>query len=183
MTIVRPSHTYSESYIPFPYGKPDFTVAQRILDGRAIILPGDGQSLWTLTHATDFAIGFVGLFGNPYAIGETFHITSDFVYTWDVIAGLVGETLGAAPRIVHLPSEFIASINPGIGDGLLGDKCYSMIFDNTKIKRAVPEYRATIPFHEGIRRCVAWFMEDKNRRIIDRDLDSALDEIIASWNE
>ena len=183
MTIVRPSHTYSDCYIPFPYGKPDFTVAARILDGRAIILPGDGQSLWTLTHASDFATGFVGLFGNPHALGETFHITSDFVYTWDVIAGLVGEALGVAPRILHIPSDFIAGVNPGLGAGFLGDKCYSMIFDNTKIKRAVPEYHPTIPFHEGVRRTVEWFMADKNRRTIDRELDAALDEIIACWNE
>ncbi|MBN2353227.1 MAG: SDR family oxidoreductase [Spirochaetales bacterium] len=182
MTIVRPSHTYSEAYIPTPFGV-GFTESQRILDGREIVLHGDGQSLWTLTHSDDFAKAFTGLLGNPRAYGETFHITGDEVLSWENITNLIGDALGKAPRIVHVPSDIIARLEPELGAGLLGDKTYCAIFDNTKIKQAVPGFQATIPFHVGVRRSVEWFMADPRRRAVDPALDKALDHILSDWKK
>jgi nucleoside-diphosphate-sugar epimerase len=182
MTVVRPSHTYSDAYIPTPFGT-GFTEAQRILDGRELVLHGDGQSLWTLTHSDDFATAFTGLLGNPRALGDTFHITGDEVIAWENITNLIGEALGKAPRIVHVPSEIIARLEPELGAGLLGDKTYCAVFDNTKIKTAVPGFTQTIPFHVGVRRGVAWFAADAKRRTIDPKLDKALDHILADWKK
>ncbi len=182
MTVVRPSHTYSDGYIPTPFGT-GFTEAQRILDGREIVVHGDGQSLWTLTHSDDFAKAFTGLLGNPRALGETFHITGDEVLSWENITALIGDALGAAPRVVHVPSDIIARLEPGLGAGLLGDKTYCAVFDNTKIKRAVPGFQASIPFHAGVRRSVAWFMADPKRRAVDPALDKAIDHILSDWKQ
>ncbi|HEQ71928.1 MAG TPA: NAD-dependent epimerase/dehydratase family protein [Spirochaetia bacterium] len=178
-TVIRPSHTYANGYLPFPYGSPDFTVADRILKGKEILLHGDGQSLWTLTHADDFARGFIGLCGHPAALGETFHITGDEVLSWRVIAETVGEALGREPRIVYLTSEEIAAHSPELGAGLLGDKAYSVIFDNSKLKRLVPGFRAIVPFHQGVRRCVDWFNQEPSRKVIDTELNMTLDRLCA----
>ncbi len=113
---------------------------------------GDGESLWTLTHSSDFAPAFVGLIGNPLAIGETFHITSDFVYTWNQIHRMIGAAVGVEPKLVHVPSEIIARILPSRGPGLLGDKAHCLVFDNSKVRRLVPGFDATVPFRDGIRR-------------------------------
>ncbi|MFW6212806.1 MAG: SDR family oxidoreductase, partial [Spirochaetota bacterium] len=134
MTIVRPSHTYSDGWFPTTFGH-DFTVPQRILDGKPIVVHGDGQSLWTITHVDDFAKAFVGLLGEPSAIGETFHITSDEAITWDQIHIAIGHAIGREPELVHIPSETIGQFDPEFGAGLLGDKRYSVVFDNAKIKR------------------------------------------------
>ena len=149
ITIVRPSHTYDCTLLPMDGG---YTVVNRMLQGKPVIVHGDGTSLWTLTHHADFAKGFVGLLGNPHAIGDAIHITSDEWLTWNQIFETVARAAGAQAHIVHVPSDLIAAYNPDWGDGLLGDKSHSMIFDNSKIKRLVPDFAATIPFARGRRR-------------------------------
>src|SRR5258708_31094562 len=147
MTIVRPSHTCDTR---FPIGDGNwasYVIPKRMLDGKPVIVHGDGTSLWTVTHCEDFARGFVGLLGHPQAIGQTFQITSDFVLTWNQIYEQIGDALGVKPTLVHIPSEFIAKVDPDTGAGLLGDKMWSVLFDNTKIKRLVPDYVARISFH------------------------------------
>jgi nucleoside-diphosphate-sugar epimerase len=181
VTVVRPSHTYGDSWIPTSFGSRDYTVAQRILDGRAIVVHGDGTSLWGLTHADDFARGFVGLFGSPRAIGDAFHITTDEVLTWNQIHQILGRALGREPRIVHVPSEAIAARFPERGAGLVGDKSHCMVFDNEKIRRFVPGWEATIPYHEGIRRSLAWYDADPSRKTVNAETDREIDELVREW--
>ena len=179
-TIVRPSHTY-DTIVPVAVGRSDYTVVDRIRRGKPVIVHGEGTSLWTLTHADDFARGFVGLLGNPQAIGHAFHITSDEWLTWDQILRLVGRAAGVEPHIVHVPSAFIAKHDPQTGAGLLGDKSWCALFDNAKIKTFVPGWRAEIPFSEGIRRTLAWFDADPGRRGIDEKADAGVDALLAAW--
>jgi len=181
-TVVRPSHTYDDGWIPTCFGSRDYTAATRMLDGKAIVVHGDGQSLWTLTHASDFARGLVGLLGNPAALGQVFHITSDEILTWDAIHGAIGRALGVQPRIVHVPSEFIAAVCPERGPALLGDKTHTVIFDNAKIKRYVPGFRAEVSFVEGIRRSIAWFDGHPEAKTVDPKIDAEYDAVIAAWN-
>jgi len=180
MTIVRPSHTYSTGWFPTTFGSPDFTYPQRILDGKPIVVHGDGTSLWTITHTDDFAKGFNGLLGHPGAIGETFHITGDEALSWDEIHLAIGRALGVEPRIVHVPSDVVAKFDPDMAAGLLGDKQYSVIFDNSKIKRYVPGFQATITFAEGMRRSVRWIEEDPQRKKIVDSIDVLVDRLVAA---
>lgn len=181
MTIVRPSHTYDQ-YFPLAIGGWNtYTLPDRLLRGAPLIVHGDGTSLWTVTHADDFALGFVGLLGHPGAIGHAFHITSDESLTWNQIYGTIADALGVTPTLVHIPSDFIARVSPQIGAGLLGDKAHSVIFDNTKIKTFVPEYRATIPFHLGIRRTLAWYETDPARKRVDPAVNAEMDRILAAY--
>ena len=179
VTIVRPSHTYNVGWLPTTFGSSDYTIPKRMIDGKPIVVHGDGESLWTLTHADDFAKGFVGLMGHPRTIGETFHITSDDVLSWNQIHKTIGRALGVEPKIVHASSDLISRLVPSIGPGLLGDKSFSLVFDNSKIKRYVPEYQATIPFHQGVERSLAWFAADESRRTISEETDSAVDKVLA----
>jgi nucleoside-diphosphate-sugar epimerase len=181
VTIVRPSLTYDTVFPIAIGGWGCYTLADRMERGEKIIVHGDGSSLWTVTHAEDFAKGFVGLLGHPRAIGHAFHITSDESLTWNQIYQAIAAALGVEARVVHIPSDLIARINPGIGAGLLGDKAWSVIFDNSKIKSFVPEFQAAIPFHEGIRRTVAWFNADASRKRVDNAVNQAMDEIIAAY--
>lgn len=182
ITIVRPSHTYDRTLIPLSGG---YTAIDRLRRGRPIIVHGDGTSLWVLTHHVDFARGFIGLLGNPHAIGEAVHITGDEVLTWDQIARLLARAAGVEPQIVHVPSEFIAAFDPAWGAGLVGDKANSVIFDNTKIKRLVPGFVATIPFARGAEEIMAWYDGDPARREVnydfDRMTDRILDAYLAAW--
>jgi nucleoside-diphosphate-sugar epimerase len=175
MTIVRPSHTYDSTLIPLTG---EWTSLARIRDGRSLIIQGDGTSLWTLTHARDFARAFVGLFANPHALGSPVHITSDESLTWNAIAGLVGRALGVEPNIVHVPSDAIARDLPEVGAGLLGDKAHSVIFDNSRIKSLVPGWVATTSFAEGSREIVEWYLADPARQTVDAELDAAF-EVLA----
>ena len=177
-TIVRPSHTYDKTLLPFSGG---YTVLGRMLAGKPVIVHGDGTSLWTLTHHRDFAVGFMGLLGNPRAVGDVFHITSDEWLTWNQIFGMVGEAAGVTPELVHVPSDFINRHDPNWGAGLLGDKAHSMIFDNTKIKRLVPEFNCTIPFHQGAQEIVAWYRANPERQIMNEAFDSKVEEILAAY--
>ena len=177
MTIVRPSHTYDQTLLPMDGG---YTVVNRMRQGKKVIVHGDGTSLWVLTHHHDFARGFAGLLGNPHAIGDTFHITSDELLTWSQIFETVAQAAGTTAQIVHVPSELIAAYDADWGAGLLGDKANSMIFDNTKIKRVVPGYVATIPFARGAEEVMAWFDADPARQSVDHTLDRLMDKIIAA---
>jgi nucleoside-diphosphate-sugar epimerase len=178
VTIVRPSHTYDRTRCPFRGG---YTMIGRMRKGQDVVVHGDGTSLWTLTHHADFARGFVGLLGNPGAIGEAVHITSDEALTWNEIYRLVGRAAGVDPRLVHVPSELIAAYDPEWGVSLLGDKAHSMIFDNAKLKRLVPGFRARIPFEQGAREIVAWFDADPANRPVETRLDQTIDRILAAY--
>jgi nucleoside-diphosphate-sugar epimerase len=178
MTIVRPSHTYDKTLLPFTEG---YTVVDRMRKGKKVIVFGDGTSLWVLTHHRDFAKGFVGLLGNNHALGESFHITSDELLTWNQIFEIVARAAGAEARLVHVPSEFIAAFDPNWGAGLLGDKSHSVIFDNTKIKRVVPDFAATIPYARGAEEVIAWYDADPARQKVDPAFDQLIDRIIAAY--
>jgi nucleoside-diphosphate-sugar epimerase len=178
ITIVRPGHTY-DTIIPYAVGQNDWTIAQRILDGKEVILHGDGTTLWTLTHSHDFAKGLVGLFGNPASIGEIFHITSDEWRTWVEIMARIAEALGK--KILNascVPSGEIYNRNHYIGDGIIGHKMWCDIYDNSKIKEFVPNWSAKIPFSEGIKSTIDWYLEDKNRQVVDKKFDKLIDELL-----
>jgi len=177
-TIVRPSHTYDKTLLPFEGG---WTVVDRMRRGLPVIVHGDGTSLWTLTHCTDFAKGFVGLLGNSHAIGEIFHITSDEWLTWNQIYTLVGQAASVEPKMVHIPSELINAYDPEWGASLLGDKSNSMIFDNRKIKQLVPEFICTTPFSQGASEIIAWYDEDPKRKQIDAKFNKLCDKIIRKY--
>jgi nucleoside-diphosphate-sugar epimerase len=178
MTIVRPSHTYDRTMLPM-HGR--YTVIDRMRKGKKVIVHGDGTSLWVLTHHDDFAQAFVGLLGNPHAIGDVFHITSDEVLTWDQIFRIVGHAAGVEPRLVHVPSEGIARFDAEWGAGLLGDKAHSVIFDNSKVKRLVPGFKATIPFSQGAREMIDWYDGDPARQVVDEKMDHLIERIIAVY--
>lgn len=180
VTIVRPSYTYGRTYVPNAVGC-GWTIVDRIRRGKKLIVHGDGQSLWTMTHNTDFAKGIIGLFGNQQAIGEAFHITSDEVLTWDQIAQAIGAAAGAKPDIIHIPSDCIARFAPGIGAGLIGDKACSMVMDNSKLKRVVPDFLATVPFKVGVADAVAYHDADPARQVVNEELNDVLDRIIAAY--
>jgi nucleoside-diphosphate-sugar epimerase len=188
ITIVRPSLTY-ETVIPVAIGSwDDFTIVERMRRGREVVVHGDGTSLWTITHSRDFAKGFVGLLGNQQSIGESFHITSDELLTWDQIYQAVAEAAGTTARIVHIGSEFICRVAESVGRGwmrgsLLGDKSVSAIFDNSKIKRCVPGFTATIPFKTGIRETIRWFESDPSRMRIVEENNIFIDTILEKYRE
>lgn len=181
MTIVRPSFTYSEQWIPTAMGAVDYSFIQRMREGKAIISHGDGQGLWQMTHAEDFARGLLGLCGLPQAIGQSFHITSDEVLSWDQIYQEMGRAIGIEPNIVHISSDFIAPYNEFIASNLLGDKACSMVLDNSKIKNFVPGFEAKIPFAKGIRRSIKWF-EAKDERMKTGDFPgNVIDQILKDY--
>jgi nucleoside-diphosphate-sugar epimerase len=180
VTIVRPSLTYGVTQIPAAVGSSNhpWTLVDRMRKGRKILVPGDGTSLWTMTHNSDLAKGFVGLMGNIHAIGHAFHITSDEVLTWNQIYGLIGAAAGARPDMVHAASEFIAAFNPEELGNLIGDKAQCGIFDNSKIRSFVPGYAATVPFADGVRESVRWFEKHPERCTIDDAFNALSDRII-----
>ena len=183
VTIVRPSLTYGDTQVPLAvnsWARP-YTAIARMRRGRPLIVPGDGTSLWTITHNSDFAKAFVGLLGRPQAIGQAFNIMSDEVLTWDEIYRQVAAAAGVEARIVHIASDFIAECLPEMRGTLLGDKAVSAVFDTTKIKRFVPDFRATTPFAEGIRRTLAWFDADPARQQVDSEMDDRWERLIAAY--
>jgi nucleoside-diphosphate-sugar epimerase len=178
-TIVRPSHTYDETSVPFDGG---WTVLGRMLAGKPVIVPGDGTSLWTLTHHDDFARAFVPLLGHTRTLGEAIHITSDDVLTWNQIAETLAAALGVTTRLVHVPSDAIAAADPEWGAKLLGDKANSMIFDNAKVRGLVPGWRAVIPFELGAREIADWYRADPARQVTDASLDAVMNKLAATWS-
>lgn len=182
-TIVRPSFTYGVTLIPAIVGntmKP-MTLVDRIRSGKRVIVPGDGTSLWVMTHNTDFARGFVGLMGKDEAIGETYHITSDEVLTWNQIIKTIGEVAGVESNIIHIPSDLINHYAPEIGEGLLGDKSTSVVFDNSKIKNLVPDFKCTVSYKEGITRSLNWLENHKEYCGIDQETNATIDKIISKY--
>jgi nucleoside-diphosphate-sugar epimerase len=183
VTIVRPSLTYGPSQIPLCVGswQHPYTVIDRMKRGRQIIVPGDGTSLWVLTWNGDFAKGFLGLLGNPKAIGEAYHITSDEVLTWNQIYREVGRALGVELDIVHVPSDLIAAYDAEALGSLTGDKVNSSVFDNSKIKQLVPEFNCTVNWAEGVRRAIDWHEADPSRQSIDYASNERWDRILVEY--
>ena len=183
ITIVRPSHTYCERSVPVGLHGPkgSWQVLKRMLDGKPVIVHGDGSSLWTLTWNEDFARGFIGLLGNPKAIGEAFQIMSDESLTWNQIYQTVADALGVTVKPYYVASDFLAAVSPKEWDfegNLLGDKAATVVFDCTKLKRAVPGFCATTRFAEGVRRCVAYLQTHPELQIEDPDFDAWCDRVI-----
>jgi nucleoside-diphosphate-sugar epimerase len=183
LTIVRPSLTYGDTQIPLCVNSwpLPYTAIARMRAGRKVIVPGDGTSLWTITHNTDFALGFIGLLARPAAIGHAFNIMSDEVLTWDQLYQQTAAAAGVEARIVHIASDFIAACIPDMTGTLIGDKAGSAVFDTTKIKRFVPEFRAVTPYAEGIMRTIAWFDADPARQKVDAEMDADWDRLIDAY--
>jgi nucleoside-diphosphate-sugar epimerase len=178
---VRPSFTY-DTVIPLAIGGWDeYTVIDRMKKGKKVIVHGDGTSLWTITHAEDFARGFVGLLGNVHAVGHPFHITSDEALTWDQIYKETAQAAGVEANIVHIATDFIIKMESSLTGSLLGDKSHSAVFDNSKIKDFVPGFRATIPFSEGVRRTLEWFDESPRRKVVRPETNAMMDRIIDAY--
>ena len=169
--------SYDCTLLPMDGG---WTVVDRMRRGQRVIVHGDGTSLWTLTHHADFARGLVGLLGNSHAIGEAVHITSDEWLTWNQIFEIIARAAGAEARIVHVPSDVLAAYDPNWGAGLLGDKAHSMVFDNRKIKRLVPDFVCRIPFSRGAEEILAWYDADPARRKVNEDFNRLCDRILAA---
>ena len=183
ITIVRPSLTYGDTQLPLvgnSWEKP-YTIVDRMLRQQKVVVPGDGTSLWVITHNSDFAKGLVGLLGHRQAIGHAFHITSEEALTWDQYYTIVAEALGVQARIVHIPSDFLVACVPAMEGSLLGDKVRSTVFDNSKIRRFVPGYCATVPFSQGIRRTIAWLQADPARQQIDDAVNARWDKLIGAY--
>jgi nucleoside-diphosphate-sugar epimerase len=184
VVVVRPSLTYGDTVVPLAVNNwfKSYTAVDRMRQGKPVIVPGDGLSLWTITHNSDFAKGLVGLLGQQGAIGQAFQITSDEVLTWNQIYQFTAEAAGVpAPRLVHIASDFITACIPEDTGTLLGDKSHSAVFDNTKIKRFVSDFVCTTRYREGIARTIAWFDADPARRQIDEQASAAWDRLIAAY--
>ena len=182
-TIVRPSHTYGLTQIPVSVGSwtRPYTVVDRMRRGAPTIIAGDGTSLWTLTHNSDFAVGLVGLLGHPDAIGEAFHITSDEVFAWNDVYAHVAAAAGVELDVLHVPTDAFRAASPDLWASLWGDKSHSFVFDNSKIRRLVPDFNPTVPFAQGIRDTVSWFDADPARREVDDDVNALLDRMAAVY--
>lgn len=183
INIIRPSHTYCERSIPLALhgSKGSFSVLERMRTGRKVIIPGDGFTLWTLTHSQDFAVGFCGLMGNIHAIGEIYQITSDDRLTWNQIYQCFADALGVTLNAVHIASETLAALHPDFLGNLIGDKCNNAIFDNSKLKAAVPAFNATTRFDQGAREIVNWLYSHPEGQTPDPAFDAWTDEVIKRY--
>jgi len=182
-TIIRPSHTYGPTQIPFAVDSwtHPWTNIDRMKRGQKLIVPGDGTSLWVLTWNADFAKGLVGLLGNDKAIGEAFQITSDQVLSWDQIYLEVYQALGLEPNVIHIPSDLIAKFWLDAEGSLIGDKSNSVVFDNSKIKRFVPDFVCEVDWAEGVRRSLVWFEAHPEFQSVADEMNPIWDQIIASY--
>ena len=186
VTIVRPSHTYDERSVPLGVhgDNGSWQVLRRMLDGKPVIIHGDGSSLWTITHNSDFAKGYTGLIGNIHAIGQAFHITSDESVTWDQIYSIIADALGVELNARHISSEFLHAIGPYDFEGTLtGDKANTVVFDNSKLKRAVPGFTATVRADQGIRRTVEYVLARPECQKEDPDFDRWCDKVIEAYDK
>ena len=181
---IRPSLTYGDTIVPLPVNSwlKGYTALDRLRRGQPLIVPGDGLTLWTITHNSDFAMGLVGLVGHAGSIGHAFHITSDEVLTWDQLYRQTAEAAGVpAPKLVHIASDFITACLPGMLGTLTGDKSNSAIFDNSKIRSFVPGFTPTVRYRDGIRRTIAWYDADRARQVIDTAACADWDKLIAAY--
>ena len=188
VTIVRPSHTYCERGVPVSVHGPkgSWQVLKRMMEGKPVLVHGDGSSLWTLTWNEDFARGFIGLLGNPKAIGEAFQIMSDETLTWNQVYQCVANALGVEFKPYYVASDYLAAISPKEYDltgNLLGDKAVTVVFDCTKLKRAVPGFCATTRFDEGVRRCVDYLLAHPELQVEDPEFDAWCDKVIATMEQ
>lgn len=188
VTIVRPSHTYCERGVPVSVHGPkgSWQVLKRMMEGKPVLVHGDGSSLWTLTWNEDFARGFIGLLGNPKAIGEAFQIMSDEMLTWNQIYQCVANALGVEFKPYYVASDYLAAISPKEYDltgNLLGDKAVTVVFDCTKLKRAVPGFCATTRFDEGVRRCMDYLLAHPELQVEDPEFDAWCDKVIATMEQ
>jgi nucleoside-diphosphate-sugar epimerase len=181
VTIVRPAHTYDDANPPLPGG---WTVVERIARGAEIPVHGDGTSLWTLTHAEDFAVGLIGLLGNPRAIGEAFHITGGDIYTWDQIYTIVANALGVEAKLVHVASELFPVVAPDWfwSDLLVGDLAHSALFDNAKIRRFVPSFAPKLTFHRAAARMMDWRRSHPDQTRGDEATDAVLSRVVGAYH-
>ena len=186
VTIVRPSHTYDERNVPLGvHGKNGYwQVLKRMMEGKKVIIQGDGSSLWAVTFNKDFAIGFTGLMGNRHAIGEAFQITGDEILTWDQIYKTVADALGTELNAVHVSSEFLSQAGDKYGfdfeGSLLGDKAVSVVFDNRKLKRLVPDMRTTVRFDQGVRISLDYVLSHPECQVEDPEFDAWCDRVISA---
>lgn len=181
VTIVRPSHTYDERSVPLGVhgDKGSWQVIKRMLEGKPVIIHGDGTSLWTMTHNSDFAKGFIGLMGNIHSIGECYHITSDESVTWNQIYQTIADCLGVEFKPYYVPSDFINEVSKyDFEGGLIGDKANSVVFDNSKLKRCVPDFKATMRFDMGVRKTIEYVLLHKECQIDDPEFDEWCDNVI-----
>jgi nucleoside-diphosphate-sugar epimerase len=184
VTIVRPSHTYSKLWVPNPVSSSSFTFAKRLEQGKPVFVPDAGENPWTLTASSDFAVALAGLAGNPKAIGESFHITSDEVLTWNEIVREIADAMGASsPVVVKVPTEFICRIAPQMIGSLKGDKAHPGVFDNSKIKSFVPEFICQKPFRIGVRESVNWLREHPEQQNLSPKVEGLCDEVVAAWRQ
>ena len=183
VTIVRPSHTYSKRWVPNPVSSSSFTFCDRLMKGKPVFLPDDGESLWTLTAASDFAVGVKGLLGNKAALGEAFHITSDEVLSWNQIVAEIADALGAsAPNVVRIPTDFICEVAPQMVGSLKGDKAHPGVFDNSKIKRFVPGFECRKPFREGVKESIDWLRAHPEDQNLNPAVDDLCDRVVNAWS-
>lgn len=181
VTIIRPSHTYDERSVPLGVhgDKGSWQVVKRMLEGKPVIIHGDGTSLWTMTHNSDFAKGFIGLMGNIHAIGEAFQITSDESVTWNQIYKAIADTLGVEFKPYYVPSDFLHAVsNYDFEGSLIGDKANSVVFDNSKLKKAVPDFVATVRYDQGIRSTIKYVLAHEEFQIPDPEFDTWCDKVI-----
>lgn len=183
VTIVRPSHTYCQRWIPNMVGSAGYSFAARIERGAPVFVANDGTNPWTLTATQDFAVGLAGLVGNDAALGERFHITSDEALPWNRIYTEIGAAVGVEPVIERIPVDFICERFPDLTGGLKGDKIHSAIFDNAKLKRFVPEFVCRKPFATGIREAVAWLRAHPDEQNLNPKLDTIFDQVIGAWRD
>ena len=187
VTIIRPSHTYDERSIPMGVhgSKGSFQVIKRMMEGKPVIVHGDGTSLWTMTFNEDFANGFIGLMGNPHTIGEAFQITNDESLTWNQIFKTIADALNVEYKPYYVSSHFLAKVGRkyDLEGGLIGDKANSVVFDNTKLKKAVPGFAPSIRFEEGVRRCLDYILSHPECQAEDPEFDEWCDSIIEALDK
>lgn len=185
ITVIRPSHTYGDTSVPLAlHGNAGcFSVVERIRLGKKVIVPGDGLSLWTLTHNTDFARAFCGLMGNTHAIGETYQITGDESLTWNQIYHIIAGALNTKANLVHIAADALVACYPEWEGGLIGDKCNSVLFDNSKVKKAVPDFAATVRFDQGVRQTLAYLYAHPELQIPDPTFDAWTDQVIEQYEK
>ena len=186
ITIVRPSHTYDERNVPVgAHGdKGSWQIVKRMLEGKPIIVHGDGTTLWTITFNTDFAKAFIGLMGNIHAIGEAYHITSDESVTWNQIYRIIADELGVPFKPYYVPSDFLDKAGKyDYEGGLIGDKANTVVFDNSKVKRAVPDFVCTVRADQGLRKTVRHMLATPELQADDPEFDAWCDKVIAAMEK